>query len=67
MTWVRPPQFGIMKPDVSRHGYERAAAALVAAELGPRLKWVVLPSGDVLLAGGVNGESTLSMSELYTP
>jgi polar amino acid transport system substrate-binding protein len=45
-----PPLFGLVQPDGSRHGYEPAAAALVAAELGVPLQWVILPWGEMIPA-----------------
>lgn len=45
-----PPLFGLAQPDGSRQGYEPAAAALVAAELGVSLQWVILPWGEMIPA-----------------
>lgn len=45
-----PPLFGRAEPDGSRHGYEPAAAALVAAELGAAVEWVILPFAEMIPA-----------------
>jgi polar amino acid transport system substrate-binding protein len=45
-----PPLFEKRQPDGSRAGYEPAAAALVAAELGRPLEWACLPWADMLPA-----------------
>lgn len=45
-----PPLFGLASAPGGRQGYEPAVAALLAAELGRPLEWVVLPWGDMLPA-----------------
>lgn len=43
-----PPLFSLMRPDGVRPGYEPAAAALVAAELGRPLEWACVPWNDMI-------------------
>lgn len=45
-----PPLFGLASAPGGRSGFEPAVAELVAAELGLRLEWVVMPWGDMLPA-----------------
>jgi polar amino acid transport system substrate-binding protein len=45
-----PPLFTLAQPDGTRGGYEPDAAALVAAELGLPLEWVVLPWSQMIPA-----------------
>ncbi len=43
-----PPLFHKAAPDGSRRGYEPAAAALVATELGRTLEWACVPWNDMI-------------------
>lgn len=45
-----PPLFGLADADGARHGYEPAAAAAVADELGLRVQWVVVPWSEMIPA-----------------
>lgn len=43
-----PPLFGLIDAGGRRHGFEPAVAELLAAELGRRLEWAVMPWRDML-------------------
>lgn len=63
-----PPLFGLRDPATGRReGFEPAVAELVAAELGRRLEWVVVPWADLLPVVQASGADAVLCGQGITP
>ncbi|EWT00056.1 glutamine-binding protein [Intrasporangium oryzae NRRL B-24470] len=63
-----PPLFGLRDPATGRReGFEPAVAELVAAELGRRLEWVVVPWADLLPVVQAGGADAVLCGQGMTP